>query len=233
MKYRTFKNIFLLTSTIKKKSTTVHSTKQRLIALLIASLMTIGQAQATIVDLGNITRDTSTGLDWLDLTETAGRSYSDISSKFGSGLEFDGWRYANYNEFLSLMLSFGVWDGVSNPLSVSVSAYPNFLTATNLLGNVVANYGTPASDIGFVGMMDDATYPISTARVEGYLHLNPNPFNQISNVSGAANIFNGQSGLASYLVQSNQAIPLPASGWLFISALAGLLGKKYLSSRQT
>ena len=37
---------------------------------------------------GSITRDPNTGLDWLDVTFTQSRSFSDVSSKFGVGGEF-------------------------------------------------------------------------------------------------------------------------------------------------
>jgi hypothetical protein len=37
-----------------------------------------------------ITHDTDSGLEWLDLTATNHRSYSDISSQLGIGGEFEG-----------------------------------------------------------------------------------------------------------------------------------------------
>ena len=40
---------------------------------------------AAIIDLGLHTRDTSAGLDWLDLNVTAGMSLSDVSGELASG----------------------------------------------------------------------------------------------------------------------------------------------------
>ena len=68
-------------------------------------------ANAAIVDMGNITRDTTTGLDWLDLTETNGRIYNDISSKLGAGQEFDGWCYASSEDVQALWKNLGVVNG--------------------------------------------------------------------------------------------------------------------------
>jgi hypothetical protein len=39
-------------------------------------------------------RDTNSGLEWIDLSETAGRSYMDVVSEMGGGT-FDGWRVAS------------------------------------------------------------------------------------------------------------------------------------------
>jgi len=41
-------------------------------------LMAFGVANAAIIDLGNVTRDTGTGLDWLDLTETRGMRWEEV-----------------------------------------------------------------------------------------------------------------------------------------------------------
>jgi len=56
---------------------------------------------------GLITRDSNQNLEFLDLTYTQGRTYNDISSKFGVGKEFEGWRYAFEWEIESLLYSFG------------------------------------------------------------------------------------------------------------------------------
>ena len=63
-------------------------------ALLIRDLRTPGDAL--------ITFDTVTSLEWLDLTETRGRSYIDITGQLGPGGEFSGWRYATLVETQSM-----------------------------------------------------------------------------------------------------------------------------------
>jgi hypothetical protein len=73
-----------------------------LIVLLIAS-----DARADIIDLGDVTRDTRTDLDWLDLTRTTDLSINDILNNVG-GFAAAGWRHANEAEMCELMKSFGM-----------------------------------------------------------------------------------------------------------------------------
>ncbi|RKZ67885.1 MAG: hypothetical protein DRQ44_05080 [Gammaproteobacteria bacterium] len=54
-----------------------------------------------------ITRDTDSGLEWLDLTETTGLSYNDVSSKFSEGEQFAGWSYASITEVRELLNNAG------------------------------------------------------------------------------------------------------------------------------
>ena len=70
------------------------------------------------------------GLEWLDLTATTDRSYNDISSKFGSGQEFDGWRYATQAEVEGFLDAFGGdnahydgWSTQNNGLFDKVASY--------------------------------------------------------------------------------------------------------------
>jgi len=71
--------------------------------LLVSSLA----ANASIVDLGTITRDTDTGLEWLDVTETQGLSYNQVIAEMGDGGTYEGWRYAISSELDRLILNFG------------------------------------------------------------------------------------------------------------------------------
>ena len=59
------------------------------------------------IDNDTTTIDLSSGLEWLDLTETLGRSYNDVYSDITTdGGQFDvadGWRHATKEEFISLV----------------------------------------------------------------------------------------------------------------------------------
>src|SRR5262249_5795573 len=62
---------------------------------------------------GFITRDSATGLDWLDLSLTRNRSHDDIIGKdgtneLGAGGEFAGFRYATAEEVQTLYLHAGI-----------------------------------------------------------------------------------------------------------------------------
>lgn len=41
-------------------------------------------ANATIIDQGVITLDTETNMEWLDLTETIGKSYNEVIGGYGN-----------------------------------------------------------------------------------------------------------------------------------------------------
>ena len=62
---------------------------------------------AELIDNGDVTTDSDSGLDWLDLTISSGRSFSDVSTQFGSNGDFEGWRYANISEVKQLLINAG------------------------------------------------------------------------------------------------------------------------------
>lgn len=51
-----------------------------------------GNTHATLIDNGLFTSDTATGLDWLDLSVSAGQAYNSAAT------QNDGWRYATNEE---------------------------------------------------------------------------------------------------------------------------------------
>ncbi len=70
-------------------------------AVLFASAIFVAtgsfSARADLVDLGSMTRDGTSGLDWLDLTQSSGFSYEEIEAGAG-GFTGDGWRHASTSE---------------------------------------------------------------------------------------------------------------------------------------
>ncbi len=80
---------------------------KKTIALLGLSLAALS-ANAAIQDLGTITRDTETGLEWLDVTETAGMTYNQVITATETGaLQGQGWEYATADQFDELIINFG------------------------------------------------------------------------------------------------------------------------------
>ncbi|MFZ1547467.1 MAG: PEP-CTERM sorting domain-containing protein [Candidatus Nitrotoga sp.] len=74
--------------------------------MIVALLCGIQNAGAAFIDSGTYLTDTISGLDWLDVTASVNRSYNDVSSRFGVGGEFEGWRYATGLEFRALAVNF-------------------------------------------------------------------------------------------------------------------------------
>lgn len=64
--------------------------------------------QAAGDDGFNLTIDTNTGLRWLDLTLTNGRSFNDVSSNFAVGGDYEGYRHATRDEILSFWSNAGI-----------------------------------------------------------------------------------------------------------------------------
>jgi len=74
------------------------------------------QINDNIQDHGVYTRDVSSGLDWLDVTETRGMSYNQVQDQMGVGDIYEGWRYATYSELDTLILDFGYTPSTSSCL---------------------------------------------------------------------------------------------------------------------
>lgn len=91
--------------------------RKNVLALLGVSLLVLSTpSHATltgIVDHGTYLTDTTSGLDWLDVTASLNRSYSDISSQFGVGGDFEGWRYATAADFGALLANSGITSSIT------------------------------------------------------------------------------------------------------------------------
>ena len=193
-------------------------------ALLASSL----SVSAEIVDLGKITRDTRTGLDWLDLTETNHRSYEDISNKFDVGQEFEGWRYASGQEALTVWSSFGVTTPSTTPISMGALEYTSFINAVDTMGNIMSmNFAH--IDYGLLGIVTDETSVGSKNRLRiGAIHFTDETLVDTrlsTNINLPQSDTSAVGGVGSYLVRTS-VIPIPAAAWLFGSALIGLTGIK-------
>jgi hypothetical protein len=89
-------------------------------------------------------QDTNTGLSWLRLDQTVGRSFSDVASQLGSGGTYEGFRVATYAEASSLLFgNVAPLDGNLFWLGAQPQPLRNFLNAvqfTTLFGAPV-RYG--------------------------------------------------------------------------------------------
>jgi hypothetical protein len=81
--------------------------KTKTITTALAAFLLSVPSQAALVDLGNVTQDTNSGLSWLDATATAGMSYNDVSLQLGPGGAFEGYRYATLPELESFLVGAG------------------------------------------------------------------------------------------------------------------------------
>lgn len=171
-----------------------------------------------------ITRDTTSGLEWLDLTATTSQSYNDVSSRFGAGQEFEGWRYATQSEAAAFFDAFG-----------GNSAYYNgWSTQNNGLFDIVSQYwGQTACDTIGCSTGDGQSIFLTAEVVNVSTHSYGRIYDYDSNilsltqdyvdvhVSSFQNSFSDVS-LGSALVRVS-AVPVPAAFWLFGSGLIAQL----------
>jgi len=190
---------------------------------------------AASTDGFNITRDMSTGLDWLDLDVSEGRTFADVSGEFGAGGDFEGFRYATETElhgqnngpqFDSLFKS----AGISGWSFSSIGSYPIVLPLLDVIGcfgDQCASSPTPGVFGYAYGTILDVNGLETAAYIEafesgpwdwggaglwpsGYTPRAPNP---------SSPVYKGN-----FLVRASASvIPIPAAVWLFGSGL-GLLG---------
>jgi len=176
-------------------------------------------ASALLIDNNTYTTDTATGLDWWDWNLTEGRSYDDVSSQFGQGGEFEGWRYATLDDVTELYThaganAFNEW---------SLDNYDAVDTLIDLLGGkkpfsnsetkfAWAMYGTP-DDNGWVSTLGPQIRSDSLANFDLTGSLN-------HRTSGGSNPFG--NGLGNALVRNTSIASIPEPSVMLLLS-AGLL----------
>ena len=85
---------------------------------MVTSVILSMNLSAELIDNGNYTSDTETGIDWLDLTETKGLSYAFVLSHFGSGGQFEGWSYATREQINVFMTNAGFVKGLKTSSNI-------------------------------------------------------------------------------------------------------------------
>jgi len=134
-----------------------------LIGMLSCLLASVASADA-LLDLGTVTRDPATGLDWLDLTESLGLSYDDVVNGVGNDLAAQGWRHATAAEVCALFATYALAPepcGVDNRTASrpSTGAVETLIDLFGNTGAVIAVSATPPHDAvvtGSAGLLDDS-----------------------------------------------------------------------------
>ncbi len=127
------------------------------VAVLMLPILPLSAHAGAITDNGWYTTDGDTGLDWLDLTLTLGKSYNDVLGNTAtdgtyapSGWYAAGWQVASRAQVLQFwtnVTGFTVWDNGFNP------AINN---ATTMIGS-------------YVGLTFGTSCPSSTCETRGFI----------------------------------------------------------------
>jgi hypothetical protein len=126
-------------------------------SLTLAVCLGAFPARATLVSIddpvfgpGSITRDTATGLDWIDPALSANRSFSDVSMQLGASGDFAGFRYASASEVRMFFLNAGI-PLVGNAADPLPGDDPRVAAFLALVGSTYSNAGKPGV-IGITGV---------------------------------------------------------------------------------
>lgn len=184
-------------------------------------------ANAALIDNGDYTTDTISGLDWLDLSFTEGLSYNDVSDGLAYGDEPQGWRMAKLAEAQNLFEQFGF--PVDDLFNTELT--PEYSDAFNTMVSYIGtNLGT-------------GSYSGAYAFVDGYTQVECLQVYGCQNFSSSIWVYKrGENGIdidtdgfnftpiddtiGALMVRDPVSVPLPASVWLFASALVGMAGLK-------
>jgi len=166
-----------------------------------------------------ITRDTESGLEWLDLTVTVNTSYNTITLQFGSGGTYEGWALATHAQ-ISVMFDHAGGSGTYT----GTSASHNIMFDNGLLDL----WGSTQSGTGLIAgkfLADEATgAPPGTHWVGTALdHADAAINDSVDLITQSWTDTNASPAIAPALVRTS-VVPVPAAVWLFGSGLLGLIG---------
>ncbi len=159
------------------------------------------------------------GNTWLDWTVTTSRSFNDISSQFGAGGEFEGFRYATEAEMIQLYANAGT--PVVDPLDTTDPAYASpladlmsFIGDTNGSGSTLAFYDLAGSNA-------------DTPSLIGDLQQGPHHMVTLFTQAGLVSLrYANASDEVSYSNAGHALVLIPAPGSAALLGLGGLIAAR-------
>lgn len=192
-----------------------------------------------------ITRDTTSGLEWLDLTVTRGLSVDTVNARRSLvGDDLYGWRYASSTQLDNLLWNWGLVTSSGGAWNGAPLYTPTELN-TALTDDVINTLG----DVGYLYQLEKG---VTFDYVEAYsshgflvdrFHTNYVYFASINDFDfkkTGTSAWSGNDRVAlhelshlsyaeignkgSFLIRDASVVPIPAAVWLFGSGLIGLIG---------
>lgn len=95
-----------------------------------------------------LTLDDTTGLEWLDLTQTDALSFNDVSAQLGPGGNFESFRFATLSEVNAFLAAFGLppTSGSDPSLNAAVTQFQNLVGLTFSDVNCTRSAGYTGTD---------------------------------------------------------------------------------------
>jgi hypothetical protein len=151
----------------------------------------------------SIVRDTSTGLDWLNLTKTVNLSYNTVFGNLVLGGTFEGFRYANLPEIRAFFAD-------ANIPNIDQDTNANFQPVSDLLGKIgtLAQGFSSASSLALNAQsLMPGTHSLSDMRINSTNNL----------IGGAITAINLQwpddtpSNIGSFIIRQTPPVPEPST----------------------
>ncbi len=193
---------------------------------------------------GALTRDTATGLEWLDLPLSVDRSFDEVADEFGPGGEFEGLRHASRDEVKAVFGNAGLpnGDGLSGPsadLVAPIESFQGFFGVTRDTVQGSPPTGTEAT-IGLMPYTDECCAQIAGLGLttDFWFDESEPPPGVVYETRGGVDLRTGSSSLVEtgfsspdfghWLVRESSAqIPEPTSGLLYGLGLAVVAGRRW------
>lgn len=200
------------------------------IAALLLLWLSASQSTAAVISVdwktggdSLLTRDLSSGLEWLDLTETmsggSNRTFDDVAGQFGAGGEFSGFRHATIAEVTAFWTSAGIPDINAGGTTANHDSVTNLIS---LLGDT--SPGGTGFSLGITGQSDSAGTHVFAELFE----VTPTIGRAVTDAGDVADDATTLNG-GHYLVRA-VAVPEPSSIAILFMTMIGVL---VLQTRRT
>lgn len=201
---------------------------------LLVTLVVVSHASAIIVDNGDYTTDTTSGLDWLDISFTLGESYNTTLLRQSGDLS--GWRFATrleFDVFVNNVFGFVYSNrGVFDPSVFTESK--RFISLTGASFGDLSTFNDDFDLVFVTGNVDSSAY--SETRVMQVMAVGANHYlHNLGTPTGYVRAFSEQDAWAkskdgihdnngSFLVRSSSYEKVPDTGSTLALLGIGILG---------
>jgi len=189
-----------------------------LVALTTSAHAALIQHDWETVNDTALTYDTTTGLEWLDITVTAGLSYNEVAAELGTGGAYEGFSFASKQQVLNLLTAVDLQE---------IPNVPEYLGGEDQIQTLLSSWGVTWN----LGTGERTEF--LTSNTEGLAsgeHWTGRMFWLAVGDTGVTAEYLARDDnysnltIGSALVRAASPVPVPAAVWLFGSGLIVLFG---------